>query len=103
MPKAVLQEPSGHDDADINAQRVSALVVLQESLRGPSEEHGSTGESIATHGLRRVVVTTGNAVIDQFEPGYFGIALACRTCPDLQNTNVSGRRQTLPVRSRLYG
>ena len=117
-PNAVVLEKSSYDDADINAQRARALhhladnlgVVLPKSMH--SEEPTATHEPCSKRPTKatnmakchteesasltkddgRVVVpyvmATGNNLVDQFQPWYFGIAFAflfkyCTGMPDM--------------------
>eukprot|EP00971_Amphidinium_carterae_P092005 1821413-Amphidinium_carterae.1 len=46
--------------------------------------------------VRTVEIRTGNVMVDQFQPLYFGIAFAflfkhCTACPDVENT-VTGKK-----------
>ncbi len=114
-PNGVVLEKSSYDDADINASRIPALQLLSRKLGEEPEASESCGEedsssdasesekehteSSATGKRLQAVaaerkkvasfaVHTGNAMMDQFEPWYFGVAFAflfkyCTGMPDL--------------------
>ncbi len=84
-PRAVVTEGESLDKQDQNAIGFAALTSLQEQDREqapppPEERRADT-----------LVVRTGNALVDQFQPRYFAIAFAfCfkygTACPDVFNT-----------------
>ena len=100
-PNGVVLEKSSYDEADINAQRVEALRLLVTKLRleGASnpgiddhrKEETDAGGASNTGGEPRVMpymMATGNNLVDQFNPWYFGIAFAflfkyCTGMPDM--------------------
>ena len=64
-PNAVVEERTCADRSDINEQYVSALKHCANATNDTSE---------SVHDMPSYEVTTGNAMIDQFEPNFFGKA-----------------------------
>ena len=64
-PNAVVEERTCADRSDINEQYVSAL----KHCANITEDRSEPG-----HGMPSYDVTTGNAMIDQLEPNFFGKA-----------------------------
>ena len=84
-PNAVVLEKSSQDEGDINGQRIAALRLLAEKLgraAGSLPEAPAQGDVHADPNAQAsarkpgYAVTTGSAMLDQFEPWYFGIAFA---------------------------
>ena len=80
-----MDEKSGEQGGDINSKSVSAIESLVWKLqnRSPGEESDK----------KEFTITTGNAMIDQFEPWYFSIAFAlcfnsCMACPDIERREI---------------
>jgi len=86
QPNAVVDEKSSNDASDINAQRIAALRHLTTKLRpGRSDDPDTVSESAPK--ARRISITTGSQMVDQFTPWYFGVAFAflfklCTGMPD---------------------
>ena len=92
-PNAVTDEKSGEQGGDINSKGVSAIESLVSKLQNlvPGEERDK----------KELTLTTGNEMIDQFEPWYFAIAFAfcfnsCMACPDLERKNRYRRQEDAP-------
>ena len=99
QPNAVLQEQSGENETDLNAQRVAALRHLCDRLAVEEDDSSDTEPETKvprTEGTRetedptlnRFKVITGNRMVDQFQPWYFGVAFAflfkyCTGMPDM--------------------
>ena len=86
QPNGVVFEQSCEAEGDINAQRVSALRNLS-GQSGPDAGNATVGGSPGNADKFKVV--TGNVLLDQFVPWYFGIAFAflfkyCIGMPDLE-------------------
>jgi len=101
-PNAVVEEKTGNDSADINAQRISALRHFVTQLRPEAEEgSGSQADDTPEHQhtdidepintsppkVQRLAIMSGSQMIDQFTPWYFGVAFAfvfkfCTGMPD---------------------
>ena len=92
-PNAVTDEKSGDQGGDVNSKSVSAIEALVTKLQAPVLE---VGQDKKEHTL-----TTGNEMIDQFQPWYFGIAFpfcfnACVACPDLDRRDRYRRSEDAP-------
>ena len=82
-PNAVVSEKSSAGIGDMNAQQVAALEALQR------ESNANAADSTLT-------VTTGNRLLDQFQPWYFAFAFAyvfpfCTAMPDPPKWNAKPR------------
>jgi len=101
-PNGVVLEKSSYDEADVNAQRLEALRAFRESMQAESDdgdgewdeklnEEPESDEPMSAQvpdgGGSSHVIVTGNKMLDQFEPWYFGVAFAfvfkyCTGMPD---------------------
>ena len=108
-PNGVVLEQSSYDEADINAQRIAAirnfasrLNVLEPDAVDSEDEVPSSKRQKLSIGdaqiiseehkhvkkVERLAVSTGNTMIDEFEPWYFGVAFPfifkyCTGMPDM--------------------
>ena len=94
QPNAVVEEKSSNDAADINAQRIAALRNLATQLQPEmdsdtqSTQHADPESSPPPNKMKRLAITTGSQMVDQFTPWYFGIAFGflfklCTGMPDV--------------------
>ena len=81
-PRAVVAEGESNDQQDANAVTVAALRNLIDDAASNQKQK----KAVPT-----IEVRTGNIMVDQFQPMYFGIAFVfcfkyCTGCPDVANT-----------------
>ena len=81
-PRAVVAEGESNDQQDANAVTVAALRNLIDDAASKQKEQ----KAVPT-----IEVRTGNIMVDQFQPMYFGVAFVfcfkyCTGCPDVANT-----------------
>ena len=130
-PNGVVLEKSSRDEADINAQRVASLTHMKTKLqllesdsddslddpnaRAPSHGTSESDQTAAEEAgartgrhkrVQRITAITGNKLIDQFEPWYFGVAFAflfkyCTGMPDLPAFAKRARHRRGPAAPRI--
>ena len=86
-PNAIVMEKSSHLESDMGAQRIAALRAFAERVHDDSKEFlvhsmlGETRSDVNSHSggntkVAKFAACTGNVLIDQFCPWYFGVAFA---------------------------
>ena len=75
-PHAVVQERSCADRSDINEQHLSSMRHIGESLFAPDATPATDSAGHHNSPIPSLVVQTGNGLVDQFKPWFFGVAFA---------------------------